>query len=75
LKLGPSTAIDIQITNSPLRDITGGLGATIDEGSWISTSYLTGEIVIIPLTAWLSRLHPTASTRDIELTGVTTGSR
>jgi DHA2 family multidrug resistance protein len=48
--------MDIQITNSSLRDITGGIGATQDEGSWISTSYLIGEIVTIPLTAWLSRV-------------------
>jgi MFS transporter, DHA2 family, multidrug resistance protein len=37
-----------------LRDITGGIAATQDEGSWISISYLIGEIVTIPLTAWLS---------------------
>jgi len=48
--------LDIQITNSSLRDITGGLAATQDEGSWISTSYLIGEIVTIPLTAWLARV-------------------
>lgn len=48
--------LDIQITNSSLRDSTGGIGATIDEGSWISTSYLIGEIVTIPLTAWLSKI-------------------
>ncbi len=48
--------LDIQITNSSLRDITGGIAATQDEGSWISTSYLIGEIITIPLTAWLSRV-------------------
>src|SRR5260221_4151671 len=48
--------LDIQITNASLRDITGGIGATQDEGSWISTSYLIGEIVTIPLTAWLTRV-------------------
>jgi DHA2 family multidrug resistance protein len=48
--------VDIQITNSSLRDITGGISATQDEGSWISTSYLIGEIVTIPLTAWLARV-------------------
>lgn len=47
--------LDIQITASSLRDIQGGLGASVDEGSWISTSYLIAEIVTIPLTAWLSR--------------------
>src|ERR1700751_3223339 len=47
--------LDIQITNSSLRDITGGIAATQDEGSWVSTSYLIGEIITIPLTAWLAR--------------------
>jgi DHA2 family multidrug resistance protein len=46
--------LDIQITNSSLADISGGIAATPDEGSWISTSYLIGEIITIPLTAWLS---------------------
>ncbi len=48
--------LDIQITNSSLKDITGGIAATQDEGSWVSTSYLIGEIITIPLTAWLSRV-------------------
>src|SRR5438034_493045 len=48
--------LDIQITNSSLRDIAGGIAATPDEGSWISTAYLIGEIITIPLTAWLSRV-------------------
>ena len=55
--LGAFMAIlDIQITNSSLADISGGISATTDEGSWISTSYLIGEIITIPLTAWLSRI-------------------
>lgn len=48
--------LDIQITASSLRDIQGGLGASVDEGSWISTSYLIAEIVTIPLTGWLARV-------------------
>src|SRR5262249_25066775 len=48
--------LDIQITNSSLKDIQGALGASTDEGSWISTSYLVAEIVVIPLTAWLSKV-------------------
>ena len=48
--------LDIQITNSSLREITGGISATAVEASWVSTSYLIGEIVTIPLTAWLSRV-------------------
>ncbi|KKN57960.1 hypothetical protein LCGC14_0556980 [marine sediment metagenome] len=53
--LGAFMAIlDIQIINSSLKDIQGALSATIEEGSWISTSYLVAEIIIIPLAAWLT---------------------
>lgn len=48
--------LDIQITNSSLKDIQGALSATLEEGSWISTSYLVAEIILIPLTAWLVQL-------------------
>lgn len=48
--------LDIQITNSSLRDILGTLSATQEEGSWISTAYLCAEIVVIPLTALLVRV-------------------
>ena len=51
--------LDIQITNASLKDITGALGATVDEGSWISTSYLMTEIVIIPLSGWLAMVFST----------------
>ena len=55
--LGAFMAIlDIQIINSSLKDIQGALSATIEEGSWISTSYLVAEIIIIPLAAWLAMI-------------------
>lgn len=41
--------LDIQITNSSLKDIQGALSATLEEGSWISTSYLVAEIIMPPL--------------------------
>lgn len=48
--------LDIQITNASLREIQAALGATLEEGSWISTAYLVAEIVVIPLTGWLSQV-------------------
>jgi DHA2 family multidrug resistance protein len=45
-----------KLSNASLKDIQGALGATLEEGSWISTSYLVGEIVVIPLTGWLARV-------------------
>src|SRR6266540_1100540 len=48
--------LNIQIVNSSLADIQGAIGAGIDDGGWISTSYLIPEIIVIPLTGWLARM-------------------
>jgi DHA2 family multidrug resistance protein len=48
--------LNIQIVNASLADIQGAIGAGIDDGGWISTSYLVAEIIVIPLTAWLARV-------------------
>lgn len=49
-------SLDISIVNSSLPTIQGEIGASGTEGTWIATSYLVAEIVIIPLAAWLERL-------------------
>jgi MFS transporter, DHA2 family, multidrug resistance protein len=55
--LGAFMAIlDIQITNACLKDIQGALGATLEEGSWISTAYVVAEVVVIPITGYLSQV-------------------
>jgi DHA2 family multidrug resistance protein len=55
--VGAFTAIlDIQITNSSLANIEGAIGASTEQGSWISTAYLMAEIVVIPLTGWLGSI-------------------
>ncbi len=48
--------LDISITNSALPQIQGEIGATGTEGTWIATGYLVSEVVMIPLSAWLSRM-------------------
>jgi DHA2 family multidrug resistance protein len=47
--------LNIQIVNASLADIQGGIGAGIDDGGWISTSYLIAEIIVIPLSGWLAQ--------------------
>jgi MFS transporter, DHA2 family, multidrug resistance protein len=55
--IGAFTAIlDIQITNSSLANIEGAIGASAEQGSWISTAYLMAEIVVIPMTGWLGSI-------------------
>jgi DHA2 family multidrug resistance protein len=51
--------LDIQIVSASLRDIGGGLSAGADETSWVQTSYLIAEIIVIPLSGWLSRVMST----------------
>lgn len=48
--------LDISIVNSALPTIQGEIGASGTEGTWIATSYLVAEIIIIPLSAWLERV-------------------
>lgn len=51
--------IDIQIVSASLRDIGGGLSAGADELAWVQTSYLIAEIIVIPLSGWLSKVFST----------------
>ena len=51
--------LDIQIVSASLGEIQAGLSASADEVSWVQTSYLVAEIVMIPLSGWLSRLLST----------------
>ena len=51
--------LDIQIVASSLPQIQAGVGASADEISWIQTAYLIPEVVMIPLSGYLSRLWGT----------------
>ncbi len=48
--------LNIQITNASLPYIEGGIGTGGVYGTWVSTAYLIGEIIVIPLTDFLSRV-------------------
>jgi len=47
--------LDTTIANVALPHIAGGLSSGIDESTWILTSYLVANAVVLPLSAWLSR--------------------
>ncbi|MGA0532820.1 DHA2 family efflux MFS transporter permease subunit [Hansschlegelia sp. KR7-227] len=51
--------LDIQIVAGSLKDIQGGLSASRDEMTWVQTSYLIAEIVMIPLSGWLAKVLST----------------
>src|SRR5260221_13035074 len=70
--------LDIQIVASSLQQIGGGLSAAQDEISWVQTAYLIAEIIMIPLSGWLTRVFSTrwlfaASAAGVTLTSLLCG--
>ena len=63
--------LDIQIVSASLRDIGGGLSAGTDETAWVQTSYLIAEIIVIPLSGWLSRVMSTRWLFSVSAAGFT----
>src|SRR6516162_7398757 len=48
--------LDTSIANVSLPHIAGGLAVSSDESTWVLTSYLVANAVVLPLSAWLSRV-------------------
>jgi DHA2 family multidrug resistance protein len=46
--------LDTSIANVALRHIAGSLAAGVDESTWVITSYLVANAVIVPVSGWLS---------------------
>ena len=51
--------LDIQIVSASLSEIQAGLSASSDEITWVQTSYLIAEVIMIPLSGFLSRAFST----------------
>jgi MFS transporter, DHA2 family, multidrug resistance protein len=46
--------LDTSIVNVALPDMMGNLGATLDQIGWVSTGYIISNVIVLPLTGWLS---------------------
>ena len=47
--------LDTTVVNVSLPHIAGNLSATIDESTWVLTSYLVANAIMLPMTGWLAR--------------------
>ena len=47
--------VDSTIVNVALNDMKGNLGATLNEIGWVITAYAIGNVIIVPMTSWLSQ--------------------
>ena len=63
--------LDIQIVSASLAEIQAGLSASRDEVTWVQTSYLVAEVIMIPLSGFLSRMLSTRIIFTISAAGFT----
>jgi MFS transporter, DHA2 family, multidrug resistance protein len=47
--------LDTTVVNVSLGHIAGNLAATVDEGTWVVTSYLVSNAIVLPMAGWLAR--------------------
>ena len=66
--------LDIQIVSSSLGEIQAGLSAAPEEISWVQTSYLIAEVIMIPLSGFLARALSTRILFSISAGGFTIAS-
>lgn len=46
--------VDTSIVNVAIPHMMGNLGATLEEVAWVSTGYIVANVIVLPLTGWLS---------------------
>ncbi|PPQ37252.1 MFS transporter, DHA2 family, multidrug resistance protein [Rhodoblastus acidophilus] len=63
--------LDIQIVSASLSEIQAGLSASPEEVAWVQTSYLVAEVVMIPLSGFLSRAFSTRIMFTLSCAGFT----
>ena len=66
--------LDIQIVSASLTEIQAGLAASADEIPWVQTAYLIAEVIMIPLSGYLSRALGTRLVFAISAAGFTFAS-
>jgi len=66
--------LDTTVVNVSLPHIAGSLSATIDESTWVLTSYLVANAIVLPLTGWLARHFGRKRLLMTSVTGFTVSS-
>ncbi len=66
--------LDIQIVSASLTEIQAGLAASSNEITWVQTAYLIAEVIMIPLSGFLSRALGTRIVFSISAAGFTLAS-
>ena len=46
--------LDTTVVNVSIPHLAGNMGATVEEGTWVVTSYLVSNAIILPMSGWLA---------------------
>ncbi len=66
--------LDTSVVNVSLPHIAGSLSATIDEATWVLTSYLVANAIVLPITGWLANQFGRKKLLILAVAGFTTAS-
>jgi MFS transporter, DHA2 family, multidrug resistance protein len=66
--------LDTTVVNVSLPHIAGNVGATVDEATWVLTSYLVANAIVLPMTGWLSNQFGRKRILLTSIVGFTTAS-
>ncbi len=66
--------LDTTVVNVSLPHIAGSLSATVDEATWVLTSYLVANAIILPITGWLANFFGRKNLLMMSVTGFTVAS-
>lgn len=66
--------LDTSVVNVSLPHIAGSLSATIDEATWVLTSYLVANAIVLPITGWLANQFGRKRLLMFAVTGFTLAS-
>ncbi len=66
--------LDTTVVNVSLPHIAGNLSATVDQATWVLTSYLVANAIILPMTGWLANHFGRKRILLLSVAGFTTAS-
>src|SRR5438552_11614966 len=66
--------LDTTVVNVSLPHIAGNLSATIDEATWVLTSYLVANAIVLPMTGWLASMFGRKRLLMLSVIGFTAAS-
>src|SRR5262252_65791 len=66
--------LDTTVVNVSLSHIAGSLSATVEESTWVLTSYIAANAIVLPMTSWLASIFGRKRLLILSITGFTTAS-